>query len=232
MMLEVEDISSGYGEHDVLTGVSARMREGEITCLIGLNGAGKSTLIRTIAGLVSPSRGKILLDGEEISGLPVDAILRKGISTVLQERSCFLRMSVLENLELAAYTVKREEKTATLAEIYNVFPILKERKSQAAGTLSGGERRMLELARALMVNPRYILVDEPSLGLSPGYLDLIYEKLRELKTSGKCILLAEQDLRKVDVADYFYFIEAGQVKDEGDISLLSEKDALRRFFFS
>jgi len=217
MSLEVDNVTAGYGSIEVLHGVSIRAEKSKITCIIGPNGAGKSTLLKTIFGFIRPRKGKVFLDGEDITGLKPDAILKRGISYVLQGRSVFPYMTVLENLEVGAYTRNdRKQIKKDIEAIFNLFPILDKKKSNPAGTLSGGEQRMLELGRALLLNPTVVLLDEPSIGLAPKFCQIVYEKIKEMNGMGITVVIVEQNVRKVlSMSDYGYLLELGQKRYEG-----------------
>src|ERR671931_1980132 len=179
-LLTADQLVGGYGTIDILHGVSLRVGTGEIVTVIGPNGAGKSTAFKTIVGFLRPKSGRVVFDGEEITGMRPDLVLRRGLAYVPQGRLVFPLMTVLENLEMGAYTVDEPARVRTaLARVYELFPLLFERRRQKAGTLSGGEQQMLAIGRALMTAPRLILLDEPSLGLSPKFVTLIFDKLGE-----------------------------------------------------
>lgn len=216
MSFEVDNVTAGYGNIEILHGVSIRAEKSKITCIIGPNGAGKSTLLKAIFGFIKPKRGKVTLDGEDITGLRPDAILKKGISYILQGRSVFPHLTVLENLQLGAYIRNdKEQIKRDIETIFNLFPIIDKRRHYKAGTLSGGEQRMLELGRALLLNPKVALLDEPSIGLAPKFTEMIYEKVKEMKSTGITFLIVEQNVRKVlSVSDYGYLLELGKVKHE------------------
>lgn len=217
MSLEVKDICSGYGPIEILHGVSVRAEKSKITCIIGPNGAGKSTLLKTIFGILSPKAGSVIFDGEDITRQRPDKILRRGISYIPQGRSTFPYLTVLENLEMGAYTEKdRELVKRNIEEVFDKFPILRERKNKMAGTLSGGEQRMLELGRALMLRPKAILLDEPSMGLAPKVVSESFERIFELNKAGMTILMVEQNVRKgLSISDYGYIVVLGKKVYEG-----------------
>lgn len=230
-MLEVKELFSGYGKIEILHGVSMEVKESEIVALIGPNGAGKSTVLKTIAGLLK-GRGSILLRGEEISSLSTNTIVGRGLSYVPQGRIVFPQMSVLENLEMGAYLEKEGEKIEeALQRVYSLFPVLKERREQKAATLSGGEQQMLALARALMQSPSLILLDEPSLGLAPKYVDLIFQKILEMRKEGVTMLVVEQNAaRALEIADRGYVLELGQNRFEGSGKELLSNPEVRRLY--
>jgi branched-chain amino acid transport system ATP-binding protein len=211
--LQVEDIKTFYGNIQALKGVSLRVEQGECVTLIGSNGAGKSTTLRSISGLTPPRTGSIKLEGKEISTLPPQEIVGLGISQSPEGRKCFSRMTVRENLELGAY-LRRDgpgiEKD--LARVFELFPRLDERQTQKAGTMSGGEQQMLAIGRAMMANPKVLLLDEPSMGISPVLTERIYETIAEINQQGMTILLVEQNANHaLDVSKRAYVLETGKV---------------------
>lgn len=213
MTLEIKNVTSGYiKEVPVLRDVSVVARQGALTAIIGPNGAGKSTLLKTIYGYLRPSEGDIYHHGESIKGLKPDEMLGQGIAHLIQGHSVFPAMTVEENLELGGWIIKhdREALEMALAEVYERYPILKERRRMVAGALSGGEQRTLEIARLTMTQPRTILIDEPSVGLMPKLVDRIYEEIVNLKEKGFTIVIVDQKVYKaVDVADYIYVLRLG-----------------------
>lgn len=234
-LLSLVGVNSGYGRIEVLRDINVTLSSGEVVALIGANGAGKSTLLKTIAGLVAPSRGCIDYDGASIAGARPERLVRRGIALVPEGRLLFSTMSVVENLELGAYSARSSErKTAVperLALVHRLFPILKERAEQAAATLSGGEQQMLAVARALMSGPRVLLLDEPSLGLAPKVIAEIFSAVDALKESGVSVLLAEQDARlALKHADRGYVMRTGSVALAGTSSELLADDAVRRIY--
>jgi branched-chain amino acid transport system ATP-binding protein len=233
MSLEAYNIVSGYGKMEILHGVSLKAEKSKITAFIGPNGAGKSTLLKTIYGFIKPWKGKVIFDGEDITNLEPDLKLKKGIAYVLQGRNIFPYMTVLENLQIAAYTWKdRSKLKEKIKNVFEKFPILKGRENQLAGNLSGGEQRILELGRVLMLSPKVILFDEPTLGLAPKVIDELYEKITELnKEDGITFLIVEQNVRKVlSIADYVYVLELGKNKLEGRANELLENEDLRKTY--
>lgn len=216
-MLKVNELTVTYGPHRALTDVSIHADEGEIVVVIGANGAGKSTLLNTIVGLIKPIKGEIKFKGERIDPLPPYKIVEKGVSLVPEGRRVFPKLTVLENLELGAYTKRaRQKKNENLEFVFKLFPRLKERKHQKAGTLSGGERQMLAIGRALMSDPELLLLDEPSLGLAPKIVLEIFNVLKELKEYGITILLVEQHAYKaLTIADRGYVLENGRITLSG-----------------
>ncbi|HEY1595875.1 MAG TPA: ABC transporter ATP-binding protein [Thermoleophilaceae bacterium] len=221
-MLEVQDLHTYYGNIAALKGISLEVNEGEVVTLIGSNGAGKSTTLRSISGLTPPREGTIKFDGEEIGETPPQEIVRLGISQAPEGRRCFARMSVRENLELGAYLRRDERIRGDLDRVYDLFPRLKEREKQKAGTMSGGEQQMLAIGRALMSNPRLLLLDEPAMGLAPVLVERIYETIAEINRQGTTILLVEQNATfALDVSKRGYVLETGTV------ALSDESEALR-----
>lgn len=219
MSLVVRDIYSGYfRDVNVLRGVSLEVCEGSITAVLGPNGSGKSTLLKTIYGYLKPSSGKILLDGHDITGMKTHDLLRMGLAYVAQESGIFPHLTVEENLKTGLWILRKEKHIVRerLEEIYNRFEILSEKRNVKAGFLSGGQQRLLQIAKALLTKPRIILMDEPSSGLSPKVLDEVYGIITKLRDEGKTILLVEQNVRKaLEVADAINVIELGQTKFSG-----------------
>jgi branched-chain amino acid transport system ATP-binding protein len=221
-VLEVEEIHTFYGSIEALKGISLTVNEGEIVTLIGSNGAGKSTTLRSISGLNAPKLGTIKFRGQEINGLPGYQIAELGIAQAPEGRRVFSRMTVLENLEMGAFTRNDTNIRDDIDRVYELFPRLKEREKQKAGTMSGGEQQMLAIGRALMANPKLLLLDEPSLGLAPVIVDKIYEIIREINQRGVTILLVEQNANyALDVSKRGYVLETGKV------ALSNDSDALR-----
>jgi ABC-type branched-subunit amino acid transport system ATPase component len=210
-LLQVRDIQAGYGKLQILHGVTLEVRAGEMVCIIGPNGAGKSTALKCITGILRPLSGQILFAGKDLLSLRPDQVLSHGLAYVPQGRIVFPQMTVMENLELGAYIEKIPARARTALErVCALFPILTERRDQKAGTLSGGEQQMLAIGRALMTEPRMILLDEPSLGLSPKFVTLIYEKLAAMKQQGYTLLVVEQNaVKALSVADRGYVLELG-----------------------
>ena len=221
-MLEVSDLRIGYGQVEVVHGVSFNVKQGECVALIGPNGAGKSTILKTVCGLMSPLAGSIMLDGRSIAGLPGHTIASLGISMCPEGRQVFPEMTVMENLQLGAYTRRRSAIKDDLDEMMTLFPRLRERASQYAGTLSGGEQQMVAIARALMARPKLCIFDEPSLGIAPRVVDEIEQTLLAIKARGVTILLVEQSVSMaLRVADRGYVIEAGLIVLEGSSAELA-----------
>lgn len=216
-MLEVTDLTVGYGSVRALRGVSIKVEEATLVGIVGANGAGKSTLINAVCGVLRPESGRVLLEGRDITGLPPHRIAELGAVQVPEGRSLFSEMSVRDNLMVAAQARKAwPDRTQSLETVHSLFPRLKERASQLAGTLSGGEAQMLAIGRALMVRPRLLLLDEASLGLAPVVLSEVYEGIRRLKASGLTLILVEQNARHcLSVADYAYVLRHGRVALQG-----------------
>jgi branched-chain amino acid transport system ATP-binding protein len=231
-LLSVEGIETFYGGIQALKGVSLAVPEGSIVTLLGANGAGKSTTLKSISGLVPPARGTVTFSGRRIDGLPSEKIVRLGISHVPEGRELFPELTVLENLKMGAYT--RTDRRAVgrgLERVQAHFPILAERRLQLAGTLSGGEQQMLAIGRALMAEPRLILLDEPSLGLAPMLVEEIFRIIRDIHDRGTTVLLVEQNANKaLSIADYGYVLETGTVSLAGDSRQLLRDDHIRRSY--
>jgi branched-chain amino acid transport system ATP-binding protein len=223
-LLEVEDVHTFYGNIEALKGISLEVNEGEIVTLIGSNGAGKSTTLRSISGLTPPRQGSVRFDGEEIGETPPQDIVRKGISQAPEGRRIFSRMSVRENLELGAYLRRDEGEIERDRErVYDLFPRLKERERQKAGTLSGGEQQMLAIGRAMMAHPKLLLLDEPSMGLAPILVERIYETIAEINQRGTTILLVEQNANfALEVSKRGYVLETGRIALSDDSGSLRE----------
>lgn len=217
-MLEVVNLEVYYGAIKALKGISFKVKPGEIVTLIGANGAGKTTTLRTISGLIKPSGGKIYFKGQDITNLDAHKIVELGISHVPEGRRVFATLTVMENLELAAWTVKDKKiRNERFEMVFEIFPRLKERRKQLAGTLSGGEQQMLSVARALTTGGDIMLLDEPSMGLAPILVDEIFDILEKINKQGTTILLVEQNAKKaLNLADYAYVLEVGTIALEGD----------------
>jgi branched-chain amino acid transport system ATP-binding protein len=232
MALELRGVEAGYGRALAVQGVSLTVPPGSIVTLLGPNGAGKSTTLRAAAGLIRPRAGEILLDGERLDGLPADAVVRRGLALVPERRELFPSLPVLENLSLGAHT--RRDRAAIAEDLemcFALFPRLRERRAQPAGTLSGGEQQMVAIARGLMSRPRYLLLDEPSLGLAPLLIEEIFRKLIDIRARGTAILLVEQNAAAaLEVADRGYVIETGQIRLEGTAADLAADDAVRETY--
>ena len=231
-MLEVRNLNARYDFLHVLWDVSLEIEEGEYVCLIGPNGAGKSTTLKAIAGLIEIQSGEIIFKGEPINGMKGDQICRRGISLVSEEMNLFTGMTVLENLSMGAYSIKDKGKRKDLMDfVFELFPRLSERRYQLAGTLSGGERKMLAIGRSLMSDPSLLLVDEPSLGLAPRIVDTVFEALGVLNRKGVTILLVEQNVTKtLQVVDRGYVLERGRIVIEGTWEALSKNEHIRKIY--
>jgi branched-chain amino acid transport system ATP-binding protein len=231
-LLVAESLTAGYGRMDILHDVSLTVDVHEIVSIIGPNGAGKSTAFKTIVGFLRPRTGRVLFNGEAITGLRPDLVLRRGLAYVPQGRIVFPQMTVLENLEMGAYIERDPARVAAaLEQVYALFPILAERRKQNAGTMSGGEQQMVAIARALMTNPKLILLDEPSLGLSPKFVTLIFEKLADMRQAGYTLMLVEQNAtRALGVADRAYVLELGRNRLEGPGQRLLADPEVKRLY--
>jgi branched-chain amino acid transport system ATP-binding protein len=231
-LLEAEALETGYGEVQVLWGLSLKARRGQLTAIVGANGAGKTTTLRALAGSLAPWRGKVLLDGEDVTRVPTHVKAARGLALVPEGRQLFSTMSVAENLELGAFS-KRGAKSHTerLAEIFTLFPRLEERQRQIAGTLSGGEQQMLALARGLMSSPDILIIDELSLGLAPVVTYQLFTTLKQLKQAGLTILLVEQNVHlALAVSDYAYVIADGRLFTEGEPGKLAAMPEIRKAY--
>jgi branched-chain amino acid transport system ATP-binding protein len=228
-LLEVTNLVARYGRITALSDVSLTVDEGEVVTLIGANGAGKTTTLRAISGLVRPASGTIRFDGRDITRLAPNEIVRAGIGHSPEGRRVFPRMTVRENLELGAYTRRNKDEIAADTErVLTIFPRLRERYAQKAGTMSGGEQQMLAIARALMSRPRLLLLDEPSLGLSPKLVQTIFEVIRDISARGTTILLIEQNARQaLAVASRGYVLEVGKIAHQGPAAELAASEAVR-----
>ncbi len=230
-MLEVRELDVYYGEIPALTGVSLSVARGEIVALLGNNGAGKTTTLRTISGLLAPRAGDVMLDGESLCGLPPHVIVRRGIAHVPEGRRVFNRLTVKENLEMGAYARADARITADLERVLALFPRLRERRAQVAGTLSGGEQQMLAIGRALMASPQLLLLDEPSMGLAPVLVEQIFETVRDINRQGTTILLVEQNAAlALDVARRAYVLETGNIVLSGGATELAQNEDVRRAY--
>jgi branched-chain amino acid transport system ATP-binding protein len=211
-LLEVDDIHAHYGAIEALKGISLTVEEGEVVTLIGSNGAGKSTTLRAISGLTPASSGRITIGGTDITRVPAHEIVSHGIALSPEGRHCFARMTVRENLDLGAHRRRGSEVAADLEHVYDLFPRLKEREKQKAGTMSGGEQQMLAIGRALMARPRLLMLDEPSMGIAPILVQRIYETIGEINKTGVTILLVEQNANyALDISNRGYVLETGRV---------------------
>ena len=231
-MLEVKDLEVYYGMIQAIKGISFEVNEGEVIALIGANGAGKTTILHTITGLLSPKKGSVLFEGKEITKIPAHKIVSLGMAHVPEGRRVFAQLSVYQNLKMGAYTRKdKAELEQTLEAVYKRFPRLEERKNQLAGTLSGGEQQMLAMGRALMSHPRIILMDEPSMGLSPILVNEIFDIIQSVSAGGTTVLLVEQNAKKaLAIADRAYVLETGNIVKSGVASELMNDDAIKKAY--
>jgi branched-chain amino acid transport system ATP-binding protein len=231
-LLTVQGIETFYGNIQALKGISFEVPEGSIVTLLGANGAGKSTTLKSISGLTPPTQGAVTFMDQPITGRPSEQVVRMGIAHVPEGRELFPELTVLENLKMGAFTRRdKGEIQQSLARVYAHFPILAERRSQLAGTLSGGEQQMLAIGRALMARPKLILLDEPSLGLAPRLVEEIFRIIHDIRASGATVLLVEQNANKaLSIADYGYVLETGKIALEGESRQLQRNDHVRRLY--
>ena len=231
-MLKVTDLQVYYGVIQALKGISFEVNEGEVIALIGANGAGKTTILHTVTGLINQKAGKIEFEGKDISHTPAYKIVAEGMAHVPEGRRVFAELSVYDNLMMGAYTRKdKKELAETLAMVYKRFPRLEERKKQMAGTLSGGEQQMLAMGRALMSKPKIILMDEPSMGLSPIFVNEIFDIIKAVSASGTTVLLVEQNAKKaLSIADRAYVLETGKIILEGDAKVLMNDERVKKAY--
>lgn len=231
-MLEVKDLKVYYGMIQAIKGVSFHVDEGEVIALIGANGAGKTTILHTISGLLTPKEGTVTFEGTDIVKIPGHKIVSMGMAHVPEGRRVFAQLSVLQNLKMGAYTRKDKAETAqTLKTVFQRFPRLEERQNQMAGTLSGGEQQMLAMGRALMSHPKIILMDEPSMGLSPIFVNEIFDIIEEVSNSGTTVLLVEQNAKKaLSIADRAYVLETGKIVLEGKAQDLLNNDSIKKAY--
>lgn len=231
-MLEIKDIEVFYGVIQAIKGISFEVNEGEVIALIGANGAGKTTILHTITGLLSPKRGSVVFEGKDITKVPAHKIVSLGMAHVPEGRRVFAELSVYQNLKMGAYTRKDKAEVAqTLEMVYKRFPRLEERKNQLTGTLSGGEQQMLAMGRALMSHPKIIVMDEPSMGLSPILVNEIFDIIQEVSAGGTTVLLVEQNAKKaLSIADRAYVLETGKIVLEGNAKELMNDDSIRKAY--
>lgn len=231
-MLEIKDLEVYYGMIQAIKGISFEVQEGEVIALIGANGAGKTTTLQTITGMLQAKKGQILFEGQDITKVPGHKIVSMGMAHVPEGRRVFAQLSVLENLKMGAYTRKDKTEIAeSLQRVYKSFPRLEERKNQSAGTLSGGEQQMLAMGRALMSKPRIILMDEPSMGLSPIFVEEIFNIIKEISASGTTVLLVEQNAKKaLSIADRAYVLETGNIVLSGDAKELMNNVSIKKAY--
>lgn len=233
-MLKVTDLQVYYGVIQALKGISFEVNEGEVIALIGANGAGKTTILHTVTGLINQKAGKIEFEGKDISHTPAYKIVAEGMAHVPEGRRVFAELSVYDNLMMGAYTRKDKKEIAeTLAMVYKRFPRLEERKKQMAGTLSGGEQQMLAMGRALMSHPKLIVMDEPSMGLSPLYVNEIFDIIQKINKDGVTVLLVEQNAKKaLSIANRAYVLETGKIALSGDAKELMNDDSVKKAYLS
>lgn len=231
-MLKVENLEVYYGMIQAIKGISFEVNKGEVIALIGANGAGKTTILHTITGLIGAKSGSIIFEGADLTKTPAHKIVSMGMAHVPEGRRIFQELTVFENLKLGAYTrSSKSEIEETIQMVYNKFPRLKERKEQIAGTLSGGEQQMLAMGRALMSHPKIILMDEPSMGLSPLYVNEIFKIIEEISSSGTTVLLVEQNAKKaLSIANRAYVLETGKVVLEGQAKELINDDSIKKAY--
>ncbi|MBO9516121.1 MAG: ABC transporter ATP-binding protein [Variovorax sp.] len=231
VLLDIKNLRGGYGRVEVLRGVDLQVNTGEMVALLGSNGAGKSTLNKTICGLTPAWAGSVRFDGHDLSGAHYREVVKAGLIQVPEGRKVFPNLSVLENLELGSFTRARERRASNLERVFGIFPRLKERIGQAAGTMSGGEQQMLAIGRGLMAEPVLLILDEPSLGLSPLLVEEMFALIRQLREDGLAVLLVEQNVgQSLEIADRAYVLENGSVRFSGAPQDLLGSDELRRAY--
>ena len=232
VMLSVNNLQVHYGMIQAIKDVSFEVNEGEVIALIGANGAGKTTILHTVSGLLQPTKGSVIFEGQDITKVPAHKIVSLGMAHVPEGRRVFAQLTVLENLKLGAYTRKdKNEMEETLRMIYKRFPRLEERKNQIAGTLSGGEQQMLAMGRALMSHPKIILMDEPSMGLSPIFVEEVFKIIRDISAEGVTVLLVEQNAKKaLNIADRAYVLETGNIILQGDAKKLMNDESVKKAY--
>ena len=232
MLLKIEDLHTNYGAIHALKGVALEVNEGEIVCLIGSNGAGKTTLVNSIMGIVKPAAGKIIFDGRDISRVPTYSMTKAGIGISPEGREGFPELSVEENLRIGAFVVREQRQIKEARErVYELFPRLRERRQQQAGTLSGGEQQMLAMGRALMSKPEMILLDEPSLGLAPNFVEMIFAMIRKINAQGVTVLLIEQNANMaLQVSSRAYVLENGIVSMSGKASEIAVNPLVKKAY--
>jgi ABC-type branched-subunit amino acid transport system ATPase component len=228
-LLQVEEVVSGYTDIDILNGVSIHVENGEIVSIIGPNGAGKSTLLKTIIGMLKPRSGSIFFDGQDIAGMTTHNIVARGMGFVPQEKNTFPSLTVMENLEMGAFL--KREMGDVLEEVFDIFPVLREKKQQRATTLSGGEIKMLAMGRAMMPEPKVLLLDEPTAGLSPKLREVVFEKIMDINGTGTTILMVEQNAKKaLSISHRGYMLEMGENRFEGEGSTLLEDENVLKLY--
>jgi len=231
IILETDKITAGYGGVDVLFDASIKVKEGELAAIIGPNGAGKTTLLRTISGVLRPRKGKIIFKGEELNGKTPRERLELGIGYIPQEDKIFPKMSCIDNLRMGAYTLPKNKFPEMLEKVYQLFPVLKERRNQIAGQFSGGQRQMLAVARALMVQPDLLLLDEPTSGLQPSLVKEVLSKVKDLHQQGITILIVAQNREALEIAERGYLVRVGKVVLEGTVKGLLNNDQVIQLYF-
>ena len=231
-MLEIKNLEVYYGMIQAIKGISFEVNEGEVIALIGANGAGKTTTLHAVTGLIPAKAGEIIFDGKNVAKIPGHKIVSMGMAHVTEGRRVFAELSVYQNLKMGAYTRKdKDEIAGNLEMVYKRFPRLKERKNQMAGTLSGGEQQMLAMGRALMSQPKIILMDEPSMGLSPIFVNEIFDIIREVSAAGTTVLLVEQNAKKaLSIADRAYVLETGRITLQGDAKELMNDESVKKAY--
>jgi branched-chain amino acid transport system ATP-binding protein len=231
-MLEIQDLHASYAKVNALEGVGLKVAQGQVVCLLGANGAGKSTTLNCISGMVPATRGQVRFDGEDITNLAVDQIVARGVVQVPEGRAIFPSLSVAENVELGAWLYRRDKRLrADMSRVYELFPRLAQRARQFAGTLSGGEQQMLMIGRALMARPRLLMLDEPSLGLSPVLVDQVFDIIQRINADGISILLVEQNARiALRTSSYGYILENGEVRLHGEAASLASNPRVQEAY--
>ena len=230
-MLKVENLNVYYGSINAIKGISFEVNQGEIVTMIGANGAGKSTTMNTVAGLLKPRSGSIVFEDKDITHMPASKVVSLGLALCPEGRRVFQQMSVRENLEMGGYTRQASEIAPSLEQVFELFPRLKERQRQVAGTLSGGEQQMLAMGRALMSKPKLLMLDEPSMGLAPLLVEQIFDIILSLNKAGTTILLVEQNAQMaLSIADRAYVLETGNIFKEGSADMLMHDDAVRKAY--
>jgi len=230
-ILEVKDYVTGYGEIDIIKGVSVKIKRHEIACVIGPNGAGKSTLFKGIFGLIKARKGGNHFDGENITNLPSGEILKRGLSYVPQGRCNFPAMTVRENLEMGAFTRSDNKVEGDIEEVMTKFPVLREKASEMAGNLSGGEQQILEMGRALLLHPKLIMLDEPSLGLAPRTTETVFEKINDINADGTTILIVEQNAKRaLSISHHAIVLELGKKRFEGTGEEIMHNEQVKRLY--
>jgi branched-chain amino acid transport system ATP-binding protein len=231
VLLELDAVDVYYGKMHVLQGVSASVREGELVCLLGGNASGKSTTLRTALGLLTPRRGRVLLDGNDVTALPASARVGRGMAIVPENRRLFGPMTVLENLEMGLYLTPKHARREAFERVFDLFPVLAERRGQLAGTLSGGEQQMVAMARALMSSPRLMLMDEPSMGLSPALVERSFELIDRIHAHGVSILVVEQNANvALSIADRGYVLQTGRIVLADTAANLRDNEELKKAY--